>query len=152
MRGEYPTLLDGASPRIRAYPPEAVVAEKLHALVVLGEANTRMKDFYDLYVIGSQFDFDGATLARAVQATFQRRRTEIGAALPVGLAARSFNDESRSAKWRVYCDRNTLPGAPRDFQQVGERLALFLSPIWGALAGHDATLGGWPAGGAVGTL
>jgi hypothetical protein len=50
---EYPTLLDGASPRIRAYPPEAVVAEKLHALVVLGEANSRMKDLYDLHVIAS---------------------------------------------------------------------------------------------------
>ena len=144
---KYPTLLNGASPRIRAYPPEAVVAEKLHALVVLGEANTRMKDLYDLYVIASQFDFDGVTSRERSERHFSEDVPSIGAGLPVGLATRFFNDEDRSAKWRSYCDRNTLPGAPRDLRQVGERLGLFLSPVWSALAGHSPTPRRWPAGG-----
>jgi len=67
---EYPTLLDTPPPVIRAYPKEAVVAEKLHAMVVLGERNSRLKDFYDLYVLASSFAFDGPTLACSIRATF----------------------------------------------------------------------------------
>jgi predicted nucleotidyltransferase component of viral defense system len=144
---DYPTLLDDASPHIRAYPPEAVVAEKLHTLVVLGDGNSRMKDLYDLYVIAGQFDFDGETLTRAIQATFERRRTDIVTALPAGLAPRFFADDTRSERWRAYCDRNTLPGAPRNMQQVGERLRSFLGPVWRALADKDQALGQWRAGG-----
>ena len=59
IEAEYPTLLDGARPRIRAYPHEAVVAEKLHAMVALGERNSRYKDFYDLHVLARQFPFEG---------------------------------------------------------------------------------------------
>lgn len=68
---DYPTLLDGPAPRILAYPHEAVVAEKLHAMVVLGERNSRYKDFYDLHVLARQFPFDGERLARAIAATFE---------------------------------------------------------------------------------
>ena len=67
---EYPTLLDDPPPRVRAYPQEAVIAEKLHAMVVLGERNSRLKDFYDLFVLARQFPFDGARLAGAIAATF----------------------------------------------------------------------------------
>ena len=59
---DYPTLLDMPAPSIRAYPHEAVVAEKFHALVVLGELNSRYKDFYDLYVLARQFGFEGSAL------------------------------------------------------------------------------------------
>ena len=144
---EYPTLLGGASPRIRAYPPEAVVAEKFHTLVVLGERNSRMKDLYDLHAIAGQFDFEGESLVRAIRATFQRRRTDITTAQPAGLAPRFFADENRAGQWRTYSNRNALPGAPRDIQQVGERLRSFLGPAWNALADNDKTPGQWRAGG-----
>jgi len=71
----YPTLLDAPAPDIRAYPQEAVVAEKLHAIVTLGERTSRMKDFYDLHALAMQFSFEGEKLARAISATFARRRT-----------------------------------------------------------------------------
>ena len=85
---DYPTLLDMSAPRLRAYPQEAVIAEKLHATVVLGERNSRYKDFYDLYVLAQQFPFEGERLTDAITATFKRRRTPIEDNLPAALNAR----------------------------------------------------------------
>jgi predicted nucleotidyltransferase component of viral defense system len=75
----YPTLLDDPAPRIQAYPLEAVVAEKFHAMVLLGDRNSRFKDFYDLHVLARQFPFEGEPLAKSIAATFAQRRTEITA-------------------------------------------------------------------------
>src|SRR5262249_651112 len=86
----YPTPLEAPAPNIRAYPHEAVVAEKLHTLVVFGERNSRMKDFYDLYALAMQFPFDSARLTRAIAATFERRNTSIDSSLPAGLSPRFF--------------------------------------------------------------
>jgi predicted nucleotidyltransferase component of viral defense system len=143
----YPTLLDAPAPNIRAYPHEAVVAEKFHALVILGERNTRMKDFYDLYTLATQFAFDGALLTRAIAATFERRKAKIDSALPAALAPRFFSDAARAAQWRAYLDRNRLPGAPSDFTQVGEQIQGFLGTIWAALAEGKPLKDNWrPAG------
>jgi len=67
---EYPSLLGFPSPRLHAYPKETVIAEKLEAMVVLGMANSRMKDFYDVWMMSRELKFDGQTLARAIQAPF----------------------------------------------------------------------------------
>jgi hypothetical protein len=144
---EYPTLLDGtARPTIRAYPQEAVVAEKLHALAVIGEGNSRMKDLYDLNALASQFGFNGARVAGAISATFERRRTEIATALPAGLTARFYSDNARAGLWRAYVTRNRLPGAP-DLIAVGERLIGFLAPVWSGIAADLSFDGAWPPGG-----
>ncbi len=144
---KYPTLLDGPAPHIRAYPHEAVVAEKLHAMVVLGERNSRFKDFYDLHVLARQFPFDGATLAGSIAATFERRRTTIDAALPTALAPRFYADGNRTEQWRAYLTRNALPGAMRDFGGIGEQLQAFLGPPWTALVARTLFSGVWrPAG------
>jgi len=74
---EVPPLLDFPAPRLRAYPRETVVAEKLETLVQLGLANSRMKDFYDLVVLSRMFEFDGELLTRAIRATFERRSTPV---------------------------------------------------------------------------
>lgn len=131
---EYPTLLNGEPPIIKAYPQEAVVAEKLHGLVVHGEATSRMKDLYDLYTIAGQFSFDGSTLADSVRATFQRRSTDFAVELPAGLTSRFYSDESRNVQWRAYLNKNQLPGATSDLAQIGTRIISFLSPVWEALA------------------
>lgn len=144
---EYPTLLDAARPTIRAYPQEAVVAEKLHAMVILGERNTRLKDFYDLHSFASQFSFDGERLAHAVAATFDRRRSAIEVAVPAALAPRFYADGARAAQWRAYLSRNTLPGAARDFALVGETIRAFLGPVWSALAAREDFTATWRPGG-----
>lgn len=66
---EFPVLLDSAAPRLRAYPRETVIAEKFQAMVYLGRANSRMKDFYDVWVLSKAYEFDEARLARAIAAT-----------------------------------------------------------------------------------
>jgi len=143
----YPPLLDSPAPHIRAYPLEAVVAEKLHTMVRFGELNSRLKDFYDLYVISKQFPFEGQRLTDAISATFERRRTPIDAAQPVALAPRFFADTARAAQWRTYLSRNSLPNAPADFSAVGEQIRAFLLPLWSALAERAAHSSHWPPGG-----
>jgi type I restriction enzyme, S subunit len=140
---DYPTLLDMPAPRVRAYPREAVVAEKLHAMVVLGERNSRYKDFYDLYVFARQFSFVGERLKTAIGATFQRRHTGIEPALPAALAPRFYTDGERARQWRAYLTRNNLPGAPADWASVGELLQQFLARPWRAVADGRALSDTW---------
>lgn len=144
---DYPTLLDMPAPRIRAYPHEAVVAEKFHAMAVLGEINSRYKDFYDVYALASQFDFDGERITRAIAATFDRRRTPIGVALPAALTPRFYADDRRAAQWRAYLTRNRLPGAPADLTSAGELIRAFLEPPWHALAAGRSFSDRWPPAG-----
>jgi hypothetical protein len=144
---DYPTILDKPAPCIRAYPPEAVVAEKFHTMVVRGELNSRYKDFYDLYVLARQFPFDGIKLERSVGTTFKRRRTTIDKALPTALTPRFYGDGGRAAQWRAYLTRNSLPGAPADFGAVGELTQGFLGPVWAALAENATFPNTWQPGG-----
>lgn len=144
---EYRTILGDPPPRIRAYPRESVIAEKLNAMVTLGERNSRFKDFYDLHAMAREFRFDKDTLVRAVRATFERRATPIDAALPVPLTAPFYADGARITQWRAYVTRNGLDGAPADFQQVGELLTRFLQPVWEGLGAPDRSRGDWPPGG-----
>ncbi len=144
---EYRTILGDPPPRILAYPPESVVAEKLHAMVMLGERNSRYKDFYDLYAMAGAFHFERPTLVQAVRATFERRSTPVEAALPAALAAPFYAKEARAAQWRAYVDRNHLTEAPADFGRVGDRLTAFLQPVWADVASGTATAGDWQGGG-----
>lgn len=144
---EYRTLLGDPPPRILVYPPESVVAEKLNAMVLLGERNSRYKDFYDLHAMASAFQFDRNTLVRAVRATFERRATPIDTALPVSLTASFYANGERLTQWRAYVSRSGLDGAPTDFQQVGDLLTRFLQPVWQGLGAPGESAGDWPPGG-----
>jgi len=144
---EYPTLLDVPQPRIRAYPREAVVAEKFQAMVVLGSTNSRLKDFYDLFVLSARFSFSGDTLTKAIAATFARRKTPIPTAPPAPLSPAFFSGATRATQWRGYLDRNSLPGAPNDFDATGEVLRAFLGPPFRALAAGEDFSGEWQPGG-----
>jgi hypothetical protein len=75
VAADFPVLLDSPSPRLRIYPRETVAAEKLEAMVQLGIANSRMKDFFDMRFLAGSFEFDGALLTMAIAATFKRRGT-----------------------------------------------------------------------------
>lgn len=144
---EYRTILGDPPPRILAYPPESVVAEKLHAMVTLGERNSRYKDFYDIHAMAGAFTFERTTLAKAARATFERRATPLEDVLPAALAAPFYTDAARATQWRAYVDRNQLTGAPGDFVQVGERVIAFLRPIWEVLGAQEGSAGHWTDGG-----
>ena len=84
---EYPAILEFPAPVLPAYPRETFVAEKFQAMTALGIANSRMKDFFDLWVLARGFPFEGPTLSRAIGATFRRRKTDLPAEAPLALTA-----------------------------------------------------------------
>ena len=143
----FPAIFDDAAPRVFVYPREAAVAEKLQTVVALGEANSRLKDYYDLYVWSHRFPFDGSTLARSVAATFQRRHTEVPAGIPPSLTAAYFSSPTRNTEWRAYLKAGRLDGAPSDFASVGESLGMFANPVLNGIAMKEEFDRGWEGGG-----
>jgi hypothetical protein len=113
----YPTLLpDVPAPTLRAYPKATAVAEKLHAVTVLGMTNTRMKDFFDLWVLLHDTTLDDAELRRAVEATFARRQTAMPGAQPIGLSDVFADDATKQLQWRAFLKKNKLE--PVDLGEV----------------------------------
>lgn len=97
-----PTLLDSPVPKIRAYPPAAVIAEKFHAIVALGVINGRMKDYHDLWVVPTIIPISNADLDAALRATFARRQTDIPKSRPPGLDEGFYGDLAKQRQWRAY--------------------------------------------------
>lgn len=128
---EYPSLLGMQRPNIRSYPPAAVIAEKFQAVVALGLANGRMKDFYDLWAIPKTMPIDDQALDAAIAATFERRATPIPVACPVGLSETMAQDEAAQQRWRAYVGSLELP--PADLMEV-------LDDVWAMLAASCARL------------
>ena len=107
----YPTLLDLPAPRLRGYSRESTIAEKFEAMVKLGILNSRMKDFFDIWLMSRQFDFKGATLAEAVSKTFSTRGTKIQSE-PIALTDSFAEDAAKAAQWRGFMRRNRLEDVP----------------------------------------
>jgi predicted nucleotidyltransferase component of viral defense system len=124
---DYPTLLEFPAPHLRAYPVETIVAEKLEALVVLGMANSRLKDYYDLFLISRTFPLEQRALAEAVRRVFERRGTAIPEDIPVGLS----HDFAIAwqIRWRGFIGREHMMRVPDDLAAVVARLRDFLVPV-----------------------
>lgn len=123
---ELSVLLNQPVPRLRAYPYETVVAEKFQAMVILGRANSRMKDFYDVWMLARSYDFEGDRLARAVAATFARRKTEIPADRPDALTPAFAEDPTKQQQWTAFF--KDVAVTPASLAEVIEDLAAFLMP------------------------
>jgi predicted nucleotidyltransferase component of viral defense system len=144
---QYPAMLNFPSARLRAYPREAVVAEKLEALVKLGMANTRMKDFYDLWKLSHDFDFEGALLADAIKATFTRRGTEVPSRAPLALTEEFSHDSQKAKQWQAFLKKSGLDHDHAELHTVAAQLATFLlPPLQAATAAQPFTLT-WHHGG-----
>ncbi|AOS80526.1 MULTISPECIES: nucleotidyl transferase AbiEii/AbiGii toxin family protein [Hydrogenophaga] len=140
----YPPLLpDFDAPRLRVYPVYTVIAEKYQAMVTLGAANSRMKDFHDIATIARRTSLDGATLARAIAATFERRRTELPAEPPLALQSAFADDEAKQRQWAAFLARNRLGAFG-----LREVIALLYTLLWPATqiaaSGSAATALWWP--------
>ncbi|MEJ6780979.1 nucleotidyl transferase AbiEii/AbiGii toxin family protein [Aminobacter sp. Piv2-1] len=144
---EFPSLLSTEGPRLRAYPRETVVAEKLQAIVALGQANSRMKDFYDLLALSRLFAFEGGSLAQAIRATFERRGTPLPTDIPVGLSVAFAEDSEKARQWSAFVGREPLLLRPANFPAVISGIAEFVLPPLRASAGHEEFGHRWPAGG-----
>jgi hypothetical protein len=117
------------------------------AMLKLGARNTRMKDFYDLWYLSRRFDFDGATLHRAIQATFDRRQTDPGGGSPYPFTSAFSDDQTKQVQWTAFIGRNRLVGAPARFVDLMVVLHGFLKPALGPdSGGRDWRAGsGWNA-------
>ena len=143
----YPALLDFPPPEVLAYPREAVVAEKLEALVVLGDRNSRIKDFFDLHHMASRFEFDRETLAEAVRRTFARRKTSIPAEPPIGLTRAYWENPSRPAQVRAFARRAGLVVGGDPAPDLARVLGAFLLPLLEDVRRDTRREGTWQPGG-----
>ena len=128
---DLPVLLDMPLPHLRAYPPETVIAEKFHAMVALGRANSRMKDYYDVWMLTSAFEIEPVRLRRAIVATFARRSTVIPAEVPDGLSEAFATDLGKQRQWDAFA-RNLsgpIPGFGLVVSELQQRLTPFLAPM-----------------------
>lgn len=132
---DYPGLLDLPSPRLRAYPRESVIAEKLHAIVLFGMRNSLMKDYFDLRALAREGRVDAAVLADAIAATFERLATEVPKQVPVGLTDSFASAPETQAQWMAFLARNRL-GADSIGEVVAEIRDLVVDPL--RLAGARA--------------
>ncbi|MEW7979691.1 MAG: nucleotidyl transferase AbiEii/AbiGii toxin family protein [Candidatus Sedimenticola endophacoides] len=144
---KYPTLLGNPAPYLRAYPRETVVAEKYQALVNLGIANSRMKDFYDLWVIARDFDFDGETLSAAIRNTFSRRQTPLPEHTPSGLSAEFHEDIQKNNQWNAFLRKGALTANPPSLTEVCALLERFLLPPTLAAIDEQEFRAKWKLGG-----
>lgn len=143
---EFPTLLDHDAPRIRAYPPETAVAEKLEAICSIGLANSRMKDYYDLLAMSRLFGFEGTMLTRAIASTFERRTTPIPHEDPVGLTDAFAENEEKQMQWVAFLKRTRLLDAPAELREVVRAIRRFAGAPLSAASSGAALSARWHAG------
>lgn len=143
---EYPTILPLPAPRLRGYSRESAIAEKFEAMVKLGILNSRMKDFFDVWLLARQFDFEGPTLATAIAQTFSMRRTVIPAE-PIALTNAFTADTGKQSQWQGFIRRSRLQHTPDSLADVVTTLAVFLGPIAKALASGKVFEHVWQAPG-----
>lgn len=145
---EYPVLLNAHAPKIRAYPKETVVAEKYEAAVRLGIANSRMKDFYDLWIMSRTFDFDGERLSEAIRKTFERRKTKLPESVPTAFTQEFYDAQAKLNQWRAFLNKGLVTGKEILLADVVNVLRDFLLPPTDALVSERAFKMRWVPKGA----
>lgn len=142
----YPTMLELPAPHLKAYPRETVIAEKFQAMVSLGIANSRMKDFYDLWTLSQEFDFAGASLSNAINATFKRRSTALPRKLPLALTEEFTLDAQKLNQWKAFLRKSKLVAGGKSLPEIATDLERFLIPPTQALVTNEAFHQMWSAG------
>ena len=138
---EYPTLLNMDKPVIKVYSKESVIAEKFEAMLYLAELNSRMKDFYDIYSLCSNFDFDGRVLYEAILQTITRRGTHIMKE-PTVFSKDFKSSKDKATQWSAFKRRANV-GIDIEFPQVVEMLSIFLRPIYECILSEREFIGYW---------
>ena len=146
---ELPTILDLPPTVLLGYSRESVIAEKLQIMVALGELNSRMKDFYDVWLLATRYAFEGSVLVEAISATFSRRNTPV--ALPIVALGERFADEEREVAWRAFVRRNRLT-QPETLGEALQVIRVFLHPVMSAVAEQRGFAREWAPGGPWGVV
>ena len=139
-----PTMLNSPAPRLLCYSRESSIAEKFEAMVKLGMLNSRMKDFYDIWLLSRQFDFDGPRLTEAIRLTFERRGTELPAEIDAFSAPFV---ENKQTQWAAFRKRLGQDHVPVSFREIAALADSFLSPIVAVLSSGKQSPTNWTAPG-----
>lgn len=143
---EYPVMLsEFEAPKLRVYPRYTVVAEKFEALSTLGIANSRMKDYFDLWILARHTEFDGDILRQAIQATFDRRKTALSGHAPLGLTQAFAQDQQKQTQWQAFLKKNRLEALA--LNEVIAELTTFMLPVIEAASANAMLPARWQAGG-----
>lgn len=143
---ELPTILAFPAPRLTGYSRETAIAEKLNAMFQHGRLNSRMKDYFDIGLLASAFEFDGAKLARAILATFQRRGTALLAA-PVGLSDEFAAEPGKQSQWDAFRRKIQVAEGHGELATQVVAVRAFLGPVLAALVDGAPFAKQWPKGG-----
>jgi predicted nucleotidyltransferase component of viral defense system len=138
----YPTILEMEPPRLKAYSLESIIAEKFQAIVYLADLNSRMKDFYDIYELSHNCNFDGNSLSDAIAQTFKHRNTELSSSPMV------FNDgfpllPNKQLQWQAFHRRINIANVPKDFSVIVTAIKNFLLPVYKTLVKNEVFCGRW---------
>lgn len=141
---DYPSLLGMERPHLKAYSRESVIAEKFEAMVALAEVNSRMKDFYDVYMLSYTYDFDGIILCEAIRQTLERRNTPLSQT-PMIFTTEFMENRTKLTQWVAFGKRiQTAPNV--GFTDVMGRIKMFLLPVYESILDGNAFVGLWDAG------
>ncbi len=143
VRVDYPTLLDFPPPSIWVYSAETVVAEKFEAMVMLAEANSRMKDFYDIWLLSTQRQFDAQTLSEALKATFERRGTALPTSPPHALSPAFHDLPIKQTQWRAFLRKILRQDIALSLGDVTREIGSFLMPLVEGLQTGKLKAGTW---------
>lgn len=146
IQSTFPALLGHAQPEILSYPPETIVAEKLEATCRLGMANSRLKDYYDIYYVHRHFEMRGAVLREAIRNTFTRRNTPISDGIPVGLSDEFATDPEKQALWDGFRSRHLVDDAPEALSELIQEIREFVDPVLAAASGRIEAPNTWTDG------
>ena len=146
-RIEFPTLLDDPPPQLLAYPRYTMVAEKLETMVRLGMANSRMKDFYDVWLMSRLFEFEGQTLCDAIRNTFRRRSTLLPSGLPTAFTEEFRKDAQKQMQWQAFVRKSKPEDVSGDLASVIIDLEAFLMPAIETSEGGKPFCMLWPPNG-----
>lgn len=139
---EFPSMLGFPAAVLRGYTRESVIAEKLEAMVKRGRITSRMSDFYDIWLLSRQYEFDGGVLSAAIGRTFVNRGTEIPPS-PATLTDEFAHSEAKQAQWRAFLTEGRVDHAPSMFPEVVAGIASFLGPVIDAILTTGRLEGRW---------
>ena len=137
-----PVYLDLPAPQLRAYPVYAVIAEKFQAMVMLGIANSRMKDFYDIHVIAQSMILDGNILAQAMKATFETRKTTISSETLTLFSDEFKQDAGKSIQWNAFLNKNNITDEAY-FSDIVTEIQRFIEPIYQSISENRSLTMQW---------
>ena len=123
---DYPVILDLPKPHLKGYPAESVISEKFEAMVKLGSLNSRMKDFYDLWLMLRQFDFDGIKLIETIKRTFGHRKTPLPEHKPIFAEEICDEKSDRQTLWKAFLKKGDIRHAPKKLRTTAGEIEDFL--------------------------